>query len=245
MGQDDSPQQNDTPSPPTSVSLWIWIRSFLIIGGLPAIILLGSAGTFDWPMAWIYIIVSIVSFAISRYIVWRSNPDLLVERGRMMDHENTASFDRILSPLLAFVGPTLIGVIAGFAIRFSWQPTFPPWLEWTGVILMILGNAFGTWALIENRFFSGVVRIQKDRGHHVVSTGPYAIIRHPGYSSAFVSYLGMVLMLGSPWALIPFVFQQVVLVTRTALEDKLLQAELPGYVEYTQQTRYRLIPGIW
>jgi protein-S-isoprenylcysteine O-methyltransferase Ste14 len=113
------------------------------------------------------------------------------------------------------------------------------------VALLVLGYVVGSWALIVNRFFSGVVRIQKDRDQHVVTSGPYAFVRHPGYLGACFIYLGMVLMLGSPWALIPYVFDVIILVIRTALEDRYLRAGLPGYTQYAQHTRFRLIPGIW
>lgn len=227
------------------VSAAMWMRTIVLIALLPALILFGSAGTLDWLMAWIYIGLSVIGFVISRIIVFRTNPDLLRERAQMMDHKDTAKFDRILAPLLVLVGPTLIGVVAGFAIRFEWIPTFPSWLQWLGVAIYILATVFGSWALIVNRFFSGVVRIQRERGHQVIKTGPYAIIRHPGYLGGTLGYLGMVFMLGSPWAFIPYLLQIIVLVWRTDLEDRMLQVELPGYVEYTQQTRYRLVPGIW
>ena len=223
----------------------MWLRTIVVIVLIPAAILFGSAGTLAWPMAWFYMVFSVAGFAVSRLIVWRNNPDLLRERGRMMDHEDTAAFDRVLAPLLALVGPTLIGIVAGLALRFEWSPVFSPGLMWVGVALLVLGHAFGSWALVVNRFFSGVVRIQKERDHHVVTSGPYAIVRHPGYLGACFIYLGMVLMLGSPWALIPYALELAVLVARTALEDRLLQAKLPGYAQYAQQTRFRLIPGIW
>ena len=223
----------------------MWLRTIVVIVLIPAAILFGSAGTLAWPMAWFYMVFSVAGFAVSRLIVWRNNPDLLRERGRMMDHEDTAAFDRVLAPLLALVGPTLIGIVAGLALRFEWSPVFSPGLMWVGVALLVLGHAFGSWALVVNRFFSGVVRIQKERDHHVVTSGPYAIVRHPGYLGACFIYLGMVFMLGSPWALIPYALELAVLVARTALEDRLLQAKLPGYAQYAQQTRFRLIPGIW
>ena len=240
-----SQQQEQDASPNTHVGAGTWIRVIVAIVFLPAVILFGAAGTLDWPMAWIYIVVTVTSFVISRYLVWRVNPSLLRERGQMMDHEDTAAFDRVLAPLLALVGTALIGLVAGFAVRFDWSPVFAPWMEWLGVGFLILGYALGSWALVVNRFFSGVVRIQKDRGHHVITSGPYAIVRHPGYLGAVVSYLGMVLMLGSPWAFIPYILQQVVLIARTTLEDRMLQTELPGYAEYAQRTRFRLLPGVW
>lgn len=245
MDQEVSQQQDQISSTENRIGARIWILTILVIAVFPAAILFGSAGTLEWPMAWLYIGLSTAAFVVSRAIVWRIHPDLLRERGRMMDHEDTASFDRVLAPLLGLVSSALVGLVAGFSLRFDWMPVFASWVEWLGVAILLLGYALGSWALVENRFFSSVVRIQKERGHHVVTSGPYAIVRHPGYLGACLSNLGMVMMLGSPWALIPYVFQQAVLVTRTALEDRLLQAELPRYKEYTQRTRFRLFPGIW
>ncbi|MGZ9223107.1 MAG: methyltransferase family protein, partial [Anaerolineales bacterium] len=113
------------------------------------------------------------------------------------------------------------------------------------LIVIILGFLFGSWAMVENRFFSGVVRIQKDRGHHVISSGPYRFVRHPGYAGALWTYVFLPMLLDSIWALIPAFLVIGVLVLRTALEDKTLQEELPGYKEFARKTRYRLIPGIW
>jgi protein-S-isoprenylcysteine O-methyltransferase Ste14 len=245
MDQEELQQQDQIDSTENRIGARVWIQTILVIAVFPAAILFGSAGTFKWPMAWLYIGLSVATFVVSRAIVWRRHPDLLRERGRMMEHEDTASFDRVLAPLLGLVSSALIGLIAGFSLRFDWMPVFASWVELLGVAILLLGYSLGSWALVENRFFSSVVRIQKERGHHVITSGPYAIVRHPGYLGACLSNLGMVMMLGSPWALIPYVFQQAVLVTRTALEDRLLQAELPGYKEYTQRTRFRLFLGIW
>ena len=114
------------------------------------------------------------------------------------------------------------------------------------MIFILIGYVIGSWALMENRFFSGTVRIQKERGQHVVSTGPYAWVRHPGYAGALLTYFVTPLLLDSPWTFAPVAFITVVLIVRTALEDLTLHEELPGYKEYaTQKTRYRLLPGIW
>jgi protein-S-isoprenylcysteine O-methyltransferase Ste14 len=110
---------------------------------------------------------------------------------------------------------------------------------------IILGYGFSSWALIENRFFAGTVRIQTERGHHVVSSGPYRIVRHPGYAGGLFVYLFIPLLLDSLWAWIPTILLAIVLIVRTALEDQTLQAELPGYKEFAGKTKYRLFPGIW
>ena len=96
-----------------------------------------------------------------------------------------------------------------------------------------------------NKFFEPSVRIQTDRGHHVIDTGPYAIIRHPGYAFGFAFFLGIPLALGSLWGLIPAIIMSALLVVRTVLEDRTLQNELPGYKQYAERVRYRLVPGVW
>jgi protein-S-isoprenylcysteine O-methyltransferase Ste14 len=118
-------------------------------------------------------------------------------------------------------------------------------LHITAFVITALGYSLGTWATLVNRFFSAVVRIQRDRGHTVVSSGPYRLIRHPGYAGAVVTSLATPLLLGSLWALIPAVLAVCTLIIRTALEDRTLQEELEGYHDYTARVRYRLLPGVW
>jgi protein-S-isoprenylcysteine O-methyltransferase Ste14 len=136
-------------------------------------------------------------------------------------------------------------IAAGLDHRYGWSPAFPLWLNIIGFILIAVGYAFGVWAFIENRFFSSVVRIQTERGHVVCDTGPYRIVRHPGYAGNILPLLGIVLALGSVWTVIPAVVALVIAIVRTALEDRTLQEELPGYREYAHRVRYRLFPGIY
>lgn len=114
-----------------------------------------------------------------------------------------------------------------------------------GFIFITFGYAFAVWALLENRFFSSVVRIQTDRGHVVCDTGPYRFVRHPGYAGNILPLFGIVLALGSIWTLIPAAVATIITVIRTQLEDQTLQEELSGYRDYAQRVRYRLIPGIY
>ncbi|MEN8727248.1 MAG: isoprenylcysteine carboxylmethyltransferase family protein, partial [Sulfurovum sp.] len=114
-----------------------------------------------------------------------------------------------------------------------------------GLVLIALGYAFSAWALIENRFFSSTVHIQTDRGHSVCDSGPYRIVRHPGYAGNLLALAGIIMALNSMWTLIPAVAALVIAVMRTALEDKTLHDELPGYRDYARRVRYRLFPGIY
>ena len=140
-------------------------------------------------------------------------------------------------------------IVAALDHRFGWTaailPDFPPFLNRLGLMLCILGYGLAVWALVENRFFIGVVRIQTERGHTVCDTGPYRFLRHPGYAGNIYALPGVVLALSSLWTLIPAGAALVITVTRTALEDLTLQKELPGYLEYTKSVRWRLFPWIY
>ena len=136
-------------------------------------------------------------------------------------------------------------IIAGLDYRFGWSAPIPLAISLAALLVGLLGFAFSTWALVENRFFSAVVRIQTDRGHSVCSTGPYRFVRHPGYAGGILFYLMTPLILSSWWAFIPALLTTIFTIIRTHLEDKTLQAELDGYEAYARQTRYRLLPGVW
>jgi len=218
-------------------------RLVLVLFVFPLIPMIIS-GVWNWWEAWAYAILSILGFIISRVLAARRNPDIIAERARSMEMQDAKPWDKILSPMLAF-GSLLILIVAGADKGFGWSTPFTLNTKLVALLVIILGFAFGSWALIENKFFSGVVRIQTDRGHRVVSTGPYRFVRHPGYAGALWTYLAMPVLFNSIWAFIPAVFLLGVLVLRTSLEDRTLQAELPGYKEFTQKTRYRLFPGIW
>ncbi len=208
-------------------------------------ILFLSAGTVNWAMAWLYVGVMIAIGLISRMIVIRTSPDLIAERSKFLKAEGIKAWDKVLAPGVAVVGPVLMWIVAGLDLRFGWLPNIPIVLQIVALLLVVLGYALITWALAVNRFFSSVVRIQTDRGHTVITTGPYRFVRHPGYSGIIISYLATPVALGSLWALIPAGLTVLLLVVRTALEDSTLQSELEGYKDYTQQTGYRLLPGIW
>ena len=210
---------------------------------LPFLPLLIS-GRWNWWEAWLYAIISILSFVISRILAARRHPDLIAERARMMQHEDAEPWDRRLAPLLG-LGGALALLVAGLDARYNWSQDFDMPLKIIALIVILAGNILGTYALMENRFFSGVVRLQTDRGQHVVSSGPYRWVRHPGYAGALLTYWGTPIFLGSLWTFIPVMFITVILVMRTNLEDKTLQEKLDGYREYAGRVHYRLLPGVW
>jgi protein-S-isoprenylcysteine O-methyltransferase Ste14 len=197
-----------------------------------------------WWEAWVSAIICILGFAVSRALAARRHPDLLAERARLMQHEDAKPWDKILAPLVG-LGGGLIPLVAGLDALFKWSPTFSLPVKILALVILLAGYALGSYALIENRFFSGMVRIQTDRGQQVVSSGPYGWMRHPGYAGALWSYLATPLFLDSGWAFLPAMFLTIVLVIRTSLEDRVLQDELPGYRDYTRRVRYCLLPGVW
>lgn len=219
------------------------VQLFFFVGLIPFLPLLIS-GRWGWWEAWAYALISVLGFIISRALAARRHPDLLVERGRMLKHENTAPWDKWLAPLVG-LGGGLIPLVAGLNALLNPTPTFSLPFKLVALVLILAGFAWGSYALMENRFFSGVVRIQKERNHHVISTGPYRWMRHPGYAGALLVYLASPIFLDTPWAFLPALFLTIILIIRTYLEDQTLQAQLDGYRDYATKTRYRLLPGIW
>ena len=221
----------------------VLIISFLFVVVAPFLPLLISQ-QWNWWQAWVYAIVSIAGFVISRALAARRNPGLLAERSRFLRHEDAKPWDKKLAPLVG-LGGALVPLVAGLDARFGWSAGFSLAVELAALAVLLAGYALASYALIENAYFSGMVRIQADRGQHVVSSGPYRWVRHPGYAGALLAYLATPFLLDSAWALLPALFLTVVLIIRTRLEDRTLQAELAGYRDYSQRVRYRLLPGVW
>jgi len=226
-----------------SISPRVIIQMLFFIIVIPMLPLLIS-WRWNWWEAWVYAIICILGFAISRMLAARRHADLLAERARFMQHEDAKSWDKLLAPLVG-LGGGLIPLVVGLDALFKWSPAFSLPVKIVSLVLILGGYTLGAYALIENRFFSGMVRIQTDRQHRVVSSGPYRWMRHPGYSGAFLTYLATPLFLDSRWAFLPTLLIMIVLTIRTYLEDRFLQDELDGYRDYAKRVRYRLLPGIW
>ena len=214
---------------------------FIIIVPLLPLLITGHWG---WWEGWVYAGLGILGFVVSRALAARRHPDLLKERARFTQQPDAKPWDKWLSPLVG-LGSGLIPLVAGLDGRFGWSAGFPVQFKWLALLVMLAGYALASYALIENRFFSGVVRIQLDRGHQVVSSGPYRWMRHPGYAGALWSYWATPFFLDASWAILPAALITILLIVRTALEDHTLQEELPGYREYARRVRFRLLPGIW
>jgi len=221
-----------------------WIRSVVVYLSIPLVLLM-CGGDLGWWQAWGYSLLIVAAGPGGRIWAERRHPGLMAERQNMEKAQSAKAWDKVLAPLMALSLSFPIVIVAGLDHRFGWSPVFPLWLIVLGFLLISPGYAFATWALIENRFFSSVVRIQVDRGHVVCDSGPYRIVRHPGYAGNMLALPGMVLALSSMWTLIPAAVALIIAVIRTVLEDRTLQDELPGYRDYARRVRYRLIPGIY
>lgn len=198
----------------------------------------------NWTEAWIYAAICILGFVISRVLAARRNPGLLAERARFGQQTDAKSWDRKMILLLT-LGGLIIHLVPGLDRLNSWSARFSmPW-EIAGFVLVVAGYFLGSYALVANMYFSGMVRIQNDRDHKVVSSGPYRWVRHPGYLGAVITYAGIPFFLDSAWTLVPVAVTIGVLAIRTSLEDRTLRSELAGYAEYARHTKYRLFPGVW
>ena len=227
-----------TPSKKPLLFRLIQVLGFLLLLGL---MLFGSAGRIDWPGAWVFIILYL-AFVVFFYLWFsHSDPDLIQERSQVA--ENTKAWDKTLMSIYT-VFLAGIPIIAGLDFRFGWAQLSRVWL-FIGVAILALAGALIFWAAMTNTYLSRYVRIQSDRGHQVVTTGPYHIVRHPMYGGIILFAFSVALILGSAWSLLASTCVAVLIVLRTAIEDRTLQKELPGYQEYTRQTPFRLIPGIW
>ena len=221
-----------------------WIRLFVAYLLIPLILLI-CGGDLGWSQAWVYCLLILAAGIGGRIWAEQRHPGLTAERQNIENIQNAKAWDKVLAPLMAVSIAYPMVIVAGLDHRYNWSPVFPLWSSVIGFILIALGYAFAAWAVIENRFFSSVVRIQTERGHVVCDTGPYRFVRHPGYAGNILPLFGIVLALGSVWTLIPAAAATIITVMRTVFEDQTLQEELPGYRDYVQRVRYRLIPRIY
>ncbi len=207
-----------------------------------AAILFLAAGTLAWVWAWVYLGIYITALLVNSLFMLGSRRETMAERGRPKEMR---SWDMAISGLWALAQYVLLPLVASLDERFSWGRDLPLAWHLVGVALFVLGLGLFCWAMNANSFFSTVVRIQSERGHTVCRSGPYRLVRHPGYAGTILQAFGIALLLGSTWALLPAVLSAILIILRTIFEDRTLQAELPGYRDFTRETRYRLLPGVW
>lgn len=214
------------------------IITTMIIGG----VVLLSAWRLDWTHAWIFIGLYTAILVLNTIIILRVNPEVINARGRVK--KDTKQWDKVWAAV-STPATLAVYVVSGLdGGRFGWSSP-PVWTYYLGIALFVISWVFTIWSLAHNRFFEKTVRIQEETGHQAVTTGPYAIIRHPGYFGFILLYYSTSLMLDSLWGLLPGFILMILYILRTAREDRTLHNELPGYPEYTQKVRYRLFPGIW
>ncbi|MDJ0950608.1 MAG: isoprenylcysteine carboxylmethyltransferase family protein [Alphaproteobacteria bacterium] len=221
------------------------VRGLLANVLIQAAFLFLAAGRVDWLMAWVYLAMNVLVMAGE--VVWllRVSPNLVRERVTAWKRPDVKGWDRWIVVVMAVAGPLTILLVAGLDQRFGWSAVGPLWLQLAMLTPALAGHGLVMWAMRANPFFSALVRIQAERGHRVITGGPYRHVRHPGYSGAILWYLATPLILGSLWALVPAVLTVAVTVLRTVLEDRTLFRELDGYPGYARQVRWRLLPGLW
>lgn len=217
--------------------IWVVIVFLLFIA-----LIFGSAGTLKWVNGWIYIITLFGCVCFNLFILLKINPEVIEERSRMP--KGAKKWDLvILSVATVVIIATLI--VAGLDKRYDLSRPLSNWWIFIGIIMMIIGDFIDLWAMAVNKWFSKVVAIQTERGHQVITTGPYHYVRHPGYVGWSLLWLGTPLILDSLWAFVPALLSIILIVIRTVWEDDTLQKELPGYAEYASKVKYRLLPGVW
>lgn len=201
------------------------------------------AGRLDWWMGWAFIMSMESAVIIGVSYLERVDQDLAAERRSTKPSVQT--WDYILTNIFSLVFIPLSLIVAGLDQRYGWSAPFPLYLQIAALLVGITATIKIFQLMAVNQYFSTYVRIQTERGHRAITDGPYRYIRHPGNLAMCIAIATIPLILGSWWAAIPTFIAVVLVVVRTALEDRILRAELPGYQEYTHKTRYRLIPGIW
>ncbi|MGD8546318.1 MAG: isoprenylcysteine carboxylmethyltransferase family protein, partial [Candidatus Bathyarchaeota archaeon] len=202
-----------------------------------------SSGSIADPRPWLFFSTAIVHYSVSTVVQYKLNPQLLVQRLKRK-REGSKLWDEILMRVSNLVVIILIPAIAGLDGRFHWS-NLDTYFIIVGLGFIIVSTVLINWAMVVNPHFEPTVRIQKERRHKVITSGPYATVRHPGYLAGILFTLSIPLVIGSVFAFVPVGIYVLLIIIRTWLEDKTLQEELKGYSEYSRRIRYRLFPRIW
>ena len=220
------------------------VRQSLVGLAIMLMLLFVPAGTLAWPAGWTFLLeFSLASALITRWLL-RHNPALLEERMKPLIQREQKPWDKILMAAFLFLWCAWFVVMALDAVRFGWS-VVPLWLRVLGVIAIAFAMYIMFLVMRTNSFAAPVVKIQAERGHRVISDGPYAIVRHPMYGGALLLMLGTPLLLGSWWGLAMVPIIVLLLATRAVMEERTLMAELPSYADYAARVRHRMIPGVW
>lgn len=219
---------------------WVWV-SLIISIALPPVLFFSLAGRWDLWYGWAYAGILTFLYTFNLLALQLIKPDLLKER--MKPPSGQAYWTGVIHPMIQII---LQPIVAGLDHRFHWSDNVPLAGIVMGLIIIAIGMGVVIWAELINSFFSGAVRIQADRGQRVVSTGPYAVVRHPAYAGGTLALIAGGLALNSFVSILPAVLIALpVHVFRTMIEDQMLRDELAGYADYASKVRYRLLPGIW
>jgi protein-S-isoprenylcysteine O-methyltransferase Ste14 len=208
------------------------------------VLLFVPAGTLAWPAGWVFLLeFSLASALITRWLL-RHNPDLLAERMKPLIQREQKPWDKALMAVFLLLWCAWFVVMALDAVRFRWSDV-PLWIHVVGVLAIAVAMYIMFLIMRTNSFAAPVVKIQSDRGHRVISDGPYAVVRHPMYSGALLLILGIPLLLGSWWGLALSPVLILLFAVRAVMEERTLMAELPGYADYAACVRHRLVPFLW
>ena len=211
---------------------------------LMAMLLFVPAGTLHWPAAWVLLAeLGILGFASGLWLAW-TDPDLLRERMSPFVQRDQEASDRMLMKIISIAFVVWLVFMPLDACRFGWSHV-PLWVRWIGAIAIAVSLAIVHWTVLENRYAVVVVRAQRERGQHVITTGPYRFVRHPMYAGAILLFVGTPLLLGSWYGLIGAAGIIGLFCVRITVEERTLRAELEGYTEYAAGVPYRLIRGVW
>lgn len=206
-------------------------------------LLFASAGTLHWPSAWVFLVTSVLLGPLCGWWLYRIDPGLLAERLRPVIQREQPGADKGF--IIVFIAAILAWLIAIGLDRRAAASSVPLALQALGFVLYLACTLFTMWVFRENSFAAPVVKLQAERAQHVISTGPYAHVRHPMYSGMIMFFAGIPLLLGSWWGLAVAPVFLVLLAVRIHIEERTLRAGLPGYSDYAARVRYRLLPGVW
>lgn len=222
------------------IALYILDQILSIFG--VGVALFWPAGRIDWWPAWAAIAVWLVWFTAMDVIILRFNPELMAER--LTPPKGAKTWDKVILSILRLT-QLVRYILAGLDQHYGWTGGIPLSAQIAALTVCILSCALFVWAMASNTFFSQIVRIQSDHGHAVATEGPYRYMRHPGYVGMILFEFGISTLLASWWAIIAGGLCAVLLILRTALEDRTLRRELDGYDDYARHVRHRLLPAIW
>ncbi|MBG0787404.1 MAG: isoprenylcysteine carboxylmethyltransferase family protein [Anaerolineaceae bacterium] len=225
-----------------SKALWRWVIRMTVYLAVSSAILFLIAGDWAWAGGWLYVALQIVNTVLTYCMLYLDRPNLLIRREAM--GEGTPKWDKVLAPLMAF-STLIISLASAVGIRFTGVMPVPAWLLLVAFLCMTAGHILTIQSMRQNDYFEGSVRIQEEYGHKVITTGPYKLVRHPGYLGLLLYNALLPVVLTSAWGFAGVGFFLIVLFWRTAREDRFLWENLAGYDEFTRQTPWRLIPGIW